>query len=246
MTFVNDALRRVLAPTGELRVAINYGNPILAARPVGGGEPTGVSIDVAHRLAQTFGLPLKLVTVDTAGLSVKAVEDGLADVGFFAIDPVRAAQITFTAPYLIIEGCYLVREESSAQVLADVDTASQRIAVGLGSAYDLFLTREIKQATLIRAPSSPAVVDTFLEQGLEVAAGVRQQLEADRSRHPGLRLIEEPFMQIRQAMGVPRARGQQASEWLHSFVETLKAEGFIGEALKRNGISGVSIAPPAH
>lgn len=243
MIALNDGLRCAFAPTGALRVAINYGNPILAARSPASEEPVGVSVDIARRLAQLLDLELQLVTVDTAGFSVKAVEEGLADVGFFAIDPVRAVQIQFTSAYLIIEGCYLVHQDSPTRTLAEVDAPGQRIAVGRGSAYDLFLTREIRQASLVRASSSPAVVETFLEQSLEVAAGVRQQLEADQLRTPGLRLIEEPFMQIHQAMGLPRARGQQVSAWLQGFIDDLKRQGFIGDALARHGITGVTVAP---
>jgi polar amino acid transport system substrate-binding protein len=241
MTGINFELRQAFAPTGELRVVINYGNPILANRPLSGDEPQGVSVDIARRLAQALNLRLHLITVDTAGFAVKAVENGEADVGFFAIDPVRGAQIAFTSPYVIIEGCYLVRDNFPACALGDIDVAGNRIAVGEGSAYDLFLTREIQHATLVRASSSPAVVNTFIQHDLEVAAGVRQQLEADRNLMPGLRLIEEPFMQIRQAMGVPKARGQQASMWLDDFIKTLTAEGFIHDALLRHAITGVTV-----
>lgn len=242
MTAIPYELRRAFALTEELRVVINYGNPILAKRPPTGDEPQGVSVDIARRLAQALDLRLNLVTVDTAGFAVKAVENDQADVGFFAIDPVRGAQIAFTSPYIIIEGCYMVRDDFPARALADIDVAGNRIAVGEGSAYDLFLTREIQHATLVRAPSSPAVVNTFIQHDLEVAAGVRQQLEADRDLKSGLRLIEEPFMQIRQAMGVPRARGQQASIWLNYFIESLTAEGFVHDALARHGITGVTVA----
>ncbi|MCX9150083.1 transporter substrate-binding domain-containing protein [Pseudomonas sp. TB1-B1] len=241
MKTISSELRRSFALKEELRVVINYGNPILAHRPLSGDEPQGVSVDIARRLAQALSLRLHLVTVDTAGFAVKAVENGEADVGFFAIDPVRGAQIAFTSPYVIIEGCYLVRDSFPAHSLNDIDVAGNRIAVGEGSAYDLFLTREIQHATLFRAPSSPAVVNTFIEQNLEVAAGVRQQLESDRNSNPGLRLIQEPFMQIRQAMGVPKARGQQASVWLDDFIRNLIAEGFIHDALLRHSITGVTV-----
>ncbi|MFJ4292866.1 ABC transporter substrate-binding protein [Cupriavidus sp. NPDC089707] len=230
------------APTGVLRASINLGNPILANRGED-GQPFGVSVDLAQALAQRLGLPLQLVVVDAAGKSVEVVSSEEADVGFFAIDPKRAATIHFTAPYVLIEGWHLVRDASPVRSNAEVDVAGNRVAVGKGSAYDLFLTRELKAAQIVHAPTSPTVVQTFLEQGLEVAAGVRQQLEADAAKHPGLRLLDERFMVIRQAMGLPQSRGSAAAAALHAFVEEMKASGLVAQALARHQISGASVAP---
>ena len=206
----NASILAALAPTGKLRATINVGNPILAAIDAATAAPYGVSVDIARELAQRLGAPLECVVVEAAKKSVETVASGRADVGFFAVDPVRGADIAFTEPYVLIEGCYLVRQDSPIRDNSEVDAPHTRIAAGAGSAYDLFLTRELRQATLVRVPTSPAVVDAFLEQGLEVAAGVKQQLEADTARHRGLRLIQEPFMVIRQAMGVARARAGTA------------------------------------
>lgn len=230
-------------PTGKLRASINLGNPILAGRDAVSGEPSGVSVDLARALAEHLAVELELVVFDTAGKSVQAVSVERADVGFFAVDPLRGESIAFTAPYLLIEGFYLVREDSAIQHNEDVDQRHNRVVVGKGSAYDLFLSRELKAAQIVRAPSSPAVVQTFLEQNLEVAAGVKQQLEADVQATPGLRLLEERFMVIRQAMGLPKRRGEQAAAVLRRFVETMKASGLIAESLARHGIAGASIAP---
>ncbi|BDB24143.1 ABC transporter substrate-binding protein [Cupriavidus sp. TA19] len=230
------------APTGVLRASINLGNPILANRGED-GQPFGVSVDLANALAQRLDLPLQLVVVDAAGKSVEVVSSEEADVGFFAIDPKRAATIHFTAPYVLIEGWYLVRDASPVRSNAEVDIAGNRVAVGKGSAYDLFLTRELKAAQIVRAPTSPTVVQAFLEQGLEVAAGVRQQLEADAAKHPGLRLLDERFMVIRQAMGLPQSRGSAAAAYLHAFVEEMKASGLVAQALARHQIAGASVAP---
>ncbi|MCS0630165.1 ABC transporter substrate-binding protein [Telluria mixta] len=231
------------APTGKLRAAINLGNPILA-HAVGEGGAGGVSVDLAREFARRLGVDLDLVVVDTAGKSVDAVASERADIGFFAIDPARGADIAFTAPYVLIEGSYLVKDDSPIRANGDVDQAAHRVVVGKGSAYDLFLTRELRQAQIVRAPSSPAVVPTFLEQGADVAAGVRQQLEADARGKPGLRLLDGRFMVIRQAMGVPKSRGDAAAALLTAFVEEMKASGFVADALKRHGIEGASVAPP--
>jgi polar amino acid transport system substrate-binding protein len=240
----SSALIATLAPTGRLRAAINLGNPILAGTGPD-GAPQGVSIDLARRFAEALGLPLDLVVFDTAGKSVDAVTREEADFGFFAVDPVRGAGIGFTAPYVLIEGAYLVRDASPLQDNAEVDVAGRSVVVGKGSAYDLHLTRELKAAHILRAPSSPAVVDFFLAENADVAAGVKQQLQADAARIPGLRLLPGRFMVIQQAMGLPKGRGAEATQRLAAFVEEAKASGFVADALKRHGIEGASVAPAA-
>lgn len=243
MTTSATALR-ALAPTGRLRASINTGNPILAGRNPATGEPRGVSIDLATRLAQQLGVPLDLVVFDTAGKSVDAVTADQADIGFFAIDPKRGEGIHFTDPYVLIEGCYLVRGGSPVRSNDDVDRAGTRVVVGRGSAYDLHLSRELKQAQVVHAPSSPAVVDHFMQEGAEVAAGVKQQLQADAARLGGLRLLPGRFMVIRQAMGCPRGRGGEAAALLSAFVEEARRSGFVAEALARHDIQGASVAGP--
>ena len=234
--------RDQLGATGKLRAAINLGNPILASRPAGGAL-SGVSVDLAREAARQLGLPVELVPFNSAGNVVEAVKTRQVDLALVAIDPVRAADMEYTAPYVVIEGSYLVRNDSPLQSNAQVDRAGQRVVVGRGSAYDLFLTRELKAATLVRAPTSPAVTDQFLSQNLEVAAGVKQQLEADARRVGGVRLLPGRFMVIEQAMGVPKGR-LAAQAWLSSFIEEMKASGFVAEALKRHAIEGATVAPP--
>ena len=194
-----------LGATGKLRAAINFGNPVLASRDAS-GEPRGVSVDLAREAARRLGLPVELVLFDSAGRVVEAVKAGQVDLAFVAIDPVRASDMEYTAPYVIIEGAYLVRNDSALQRNEYVDRPGTRIAAGRGSAYDLFLTRELKSATLVRAQTSPVVTDFFLAQNLDVAAGVKQQLEADAKRVGGVRLLPGRFMVIEQAMAVPKCR----------------------------------------
>lgn len=231
-----------LGPAGKLRAAINFGNPILASRGPD-GEPRGVSVDLAREAARRLGLPIELVLFSSAGNVVEAVKARQVDLAFVAIDPVRAADMEYTAPYVIIEGAYLVHNNSPLQRNEEVDRAATRVAVGRGSAYDLFLTRELKSATLVRAPTSPEVTDLFLAQKLEVAAGVKQQLEADARRVGGVRLLPGRFMVIEQAMGVPKGRAA-AQAWLSGFIEEMKASGFVATALQRHGIGGAAVAPP--
>jgi polar amino acid transport system substrate-binding protein len=235
---------RALAPGGRLRASINTGNPILAAPDPATGLAKGVSVDLARGLADKLGVPLELVVFDSAGKSVDAVTQERADIGFFAVDPKRGEGIHFTAPYVLIEGCYAVRHGSPLASNDEVDRAGHRVVVGLGSAYDLFLTRELRAASLLRAPTSPAVVDFFMAQGAEVAAGVKQQLEADAARLGGVRLLPGRFMVIQQAMGCPRGRGEAAAAALRTYVEEAKRSGFVAQALARHGIQGAGVAPP--
>lgn len=230
-------------PTARLRASINVGNPILAARD--GNTARGVSVDLARVLAQRLGVELELLVFDTASQSVQAVSDDRADIGFFAIDPLRGEHIAFSAAYVLIEGSYLVRESSPIRANDEVDRPGRTVVVGKGSAYDLFLTRELRHASIARAPTSPAVVDAFIELGADVAAGVKQQLQADARRIGGLRLLEGRFMVIQQAMGMPKSRGAAAAAQLAVFVEEMKASGFVAAALEKHRIEGASVAPAA-
>lgn len=240
-----SSLLAAFAPTGVLRASINLGNPILAYKGED-GSARGVSVDLATELGHLLGVDVELVVVDAAGKSVDVVASEQADIGFFAIDPVRGASIAFSAAYVLIEGCYLVRADSPIVGNDEVDQAVNRVVVGKGSAYDLFLTRTLQQARIVRSPTSPTVVDTFLAEKAEVAAGVKQQLEADARRTGGLRLLDGRFMVIQQAMGVPKSRGAEAAAFLSQFVERMKASGFVAAALERHGIAGASVAPAAN
>jgi polar amino acid transport system substrate-binding protein len=240
---VSAALRQAFAPTGRLRASINLGNPILAQRAPQAQWPTGVSVDLSVALAQHLGVEVEWLVFDTANQSVLAVREERADIGFFAIDPLRGEGLRFTAPYVLIEGSYLVPQASPIQSNEEVDQPGHSVVVGQGSAYDLFLSRSLQQAELVRAPSSQTVVETFVAQRLEVAAGVRQQLQADQLRFEGQRLLPGHFMVIQQAMGLARSRGPEAAALLVDFVEDVKASGFVAQALARHGIQGASVAP---
>ena len=238
-----DTLAAHFAPTGMLRACINLGNPILANRDATTGKVSGVSVDLAQALAARLNRELTLVTVDAAAKSVAAVTDSQADIGFFAIDPVRGAGIQFTPPYVNIEGAYLVREDSPLKANEEVDRVGHRVVAARGSAYDLYLTRALKAAELVRTVRSQEVTDTFVAQKLDVAAGVRQQMEADAKRLPGLRLLPGRFMVIHQAMGMGKSRSEAAQAYLAQFVEEMKASGFVAQALARHSIEGAAVAP---
>jgi polar amino acid transport system substrate-binding protein len=234
-----------LAPGGKLRAAINFGNSVLAQKDPATGEPKGITPDLARELGRRLGVPVEFATYEAAGKVFDAVKTGAWDIAFVAIEPVRAAEIEFSAAYVIIEGTYMVPKDSALKTIADVDKPGVRIAVGLKSAYDLYLTRTIKNATIVRATAGGgrAMIDMFLNDKLEVAAGVRQPLVAYAKDHPDMRVMDGHFMEIQQAMGTPKGRTAGA-EYLRAFVEDVKASGFVAEALKRSGQSA-AVAPPA-
>lgn len=233
-----------LAPSGKLRAAINFGNPILATRDKLTGEAYGVSVDLSRELAQRLGVPLALVTFTSAGRVVEGLRSNMWDVAYVAIDPARAVDMDYSAPYVLIEGAYLVPQGSPISRNEEVDSEGVRVVVGSGSAYDLYLSRELKKAKILRAPTSPAVTDMMVAHKIDVAAGVRQQLEADAKRILGLRLLEGRFMVINQAMATPKGRAAGA-RYLAEFIEEMKASEFIANALTLHAIEGATVAPPA-
>ncbi|AXK83790.1 hypothetical protein DW352_00585 [Pseudolabrys taiwanensis] len=240
-----DEARKELAPTGTLRAAINLGNGVLAQKDEKTGEPKGVTPELARALGKRLGVPVQLVVYEAAGKVFDGASKNEWDIAFVAIEPVRASVIEFTAPYVLIEGVYMVPTDSPIKSLADVDKAGNRIAVGLKSAYDLFLTRTIKNATIVRAATggSRAMIDLFRAEKLEVVAGVRQPLADYAKDHADVRMIDEPFMQIEQAMGTPKGRLKGVA-YLRTFIEEMKASGFVADALKRSG-QNAAVAPAA-
>lgn len=230
-----------LAPSGTLRAAINYGNPVLARRDPGGAAG-GITADLARELARRLGVPVAFVDYEQAGDVFAGLAGDAWDICFLAIEPVRADRISFTEPYVLIEGVYLVPDASPVTAASEVDRAGTRIGVILGSAYDLYLTRALRHATLTRLPGPEAVVDELLARRVDLIAGVKPQLQADARRVGGMRLLPEPFMSIRQAMGTPCGR-EAAAAYLTGFIEDAKRSGFVAEAFARNRIEGATLAP---
>jgi polar amino acid transport system substrate-binding protein len=230
-----------LAPTGTLRAGINLGNMVLAQKDEMTGEPKGITVDLARELGRRLRVPVELVRFDAAGKTFEGLKAGTLDIVFLAIEPVRAAEVAFTAPYVIIEGVYLVPKDSALKTVGDVDRAGVRVGVNKGSAYDLFLTRTLKQAQLVRGESG---IDLFVKDKLDAAAGVKQPLVAYAKTNPGVRVMDGRFMEIQQAMGTPRGRDAGA-RYLRGFVEEMKADGFVADALKRSNQPDAAVAPPS-
>ena len=235
-----------LAPTGKLRAAINLGNAVLAQKDPASGQPKGVTPDLSRELARRAGVPVELVTFEAAGKVFEALKGGALDIAFIAIEPVRASEIEFTAAYVLIEGGYMVLKDSPLKAIDEVDRKGIRIAVGLNSAYDLFLTRTIKNAEIVRARTGggEAMIELFFQEKLDVVAGVKPVLVTFANTNATVRVMDGRFMVIEQAMGLPKGRAA-AARYVRAFVEDVKASGFVAEALKRSNQKDASVAPPA-
>jgi polar amino acid transport system substrate-binding protein len=227
-----------LAPTGVLRASINLGNPVLAQGTP--SSPAGVTVDIAREIAARLGVPVEFVCFDAARKSFGALVSGAADICFLAIEPARAEQVAFTEPYAVIEGVYAVPVSSPVVGPGDVDRPGVRVGVKQGSAYDLFLTRTLRHASVVRGDEG---VDVFRAEGLEVAAGIRQPVAAFVAANPDVRLVEERFMAIQQAVGTTKDRRPETVEFLRDVVEELKESGFVAESLRRSGQADAAVVP---
>lgn len=239
----SPAVVKDLAPSGTLHAAINAGNVVLVQKDAR-GDLQGVTVDLARELAKRLGVPAALIEFAAAGKVTDAVKTGSWDVGFIAIEPKRAEVIDFTAPYVIIEGTYVAADNSALKSIADVDHAGIHIAVARGSAYDLYLSRTLQHATLVRYPTPPLALEGYVADKVDVAAGVRQQLDTFAKSHPGYRVMDGHFQEIREAMGVPLGHAE-GLRYLKTFVEEMKASGFVRKALDRSGQTGALVAPAA-
>lgn len=227
-----------LAPTGKLRAAINFGNPVLAQREPFGG----VSVDLSRELARRLGVPVEFVTYDAAGRVTADATRNAWDVAFVARDPERAKDIEFTDAYVIIEGAYMVPRDSPLQRNDEVDREGIRILVARNSAYDLFLSRAIRRATLVRLPSGREALERFAKGEAEVVANIRQPLVEHARTHPEVRVLPGRFMVIEQAMATPRGRSAGA-KYLREFIDEMKASGFVAQSLQRTGQRDAAVAP---
>ena len=237
---ISTNARSEIAPTGGLRVGINFGNALLANK-TGAGAPAGIAVDLARELAKRLGVPLEIVAYDSAGQMADTARAGGWDVAFLATDPDRANEIAFTAPYLEIDTTYLVPPGSPLRTHADVDRDGVRVVVSEKSAYDLFLTRSLKHATLVRAPGVNASVDLYLSQKLDVLAGLRPTLVDAAAKQSGARILEGSFTLVGQAIGTPKNR-EAGVKYLREFVEDIKRSGLVAKTIEKNGVRGVTVA----
>ncbi len=240
---MSDTIRAQLAPKGVLRAGINLGNFLLVTGKTAGGDPEGVSPDMARAVADSLGVPVQYVPFARPGELADAVDTDTWDIGLIGAEPARAEKIAFTAAYAEIEATYLVPAGSPLQSIAEVDRPGVRIAVTARSAYDLWLERNIKHATLVRSASLDAACEQFVAEKLEALAGLRPRLLADVKTLPGARILDGQFTAVQQAVGTSR-RNESAASYLRDFVEAAKASGRVAGFIARHKVEGLSVAPP--
>lgn len=239
---IPPAVRSDLAPTGKLRVGINYANFLLVTRDPVSGAARGIAVDLAQELGRRARVPVEFVGYDGAGQMAEAVKTGAWDVAFLGAEPAREEEIAFTAAYLEIEATYLVPAGSPLRGIADVDREGVRIAVAAKSAYDLFLSRSLQHARLMRAQGIDASFELFVRERLEALAGLKPRLLMDAEKLSGSRVLDGRFTAIQQAIGTPKGRNAGARH-LREFIEDVKSSGLVVGAIKKHGVRGVSVAP---
>lgn len=242
---MSDTLLAALAPSGTLRAGINMANPLLVTGRPPGGDPQGVGPDFAAHIADKLGVPVAYIQYATPGEVADAVQSDGWDIGLIGAEPSRAEHISFTPAYVEIEATYLVPEGSALTTIEEVDREGVRIAVSGRSAYDLFLTRSLKHAELIRAQGLPGAMKVFLEDGLDALAGLRPALNDDLANVPGGRILDGGFTTVQQAVGARRGNAE-VDAFLAGTVEDAKKSGLIAKLIERHGVNGrLSVASPA-
>src|SRR5262249_1518081 len=243
-TEITPAVRSELAPTGKLRIGLNHGNFLLVTPGSSATEPRGVASDIGRELARRVGVPVEFIKFESAGKLGDSVRTGVWDVAFLGAEPLRAAEIAFTAAYLEIPSTYIVPAGSLIRSVDEVDREGVRIAVTEQSAYGLYLVRSVKRAKLVLTKTGDGAVQAFVNDKLEALAGLRPALLTEVQKLPGARVLDGQFTAVQQAVGTAKAR-EAAAQYLRGFVEDVKAAGLVAEAISRNGVQGVSVAPPA-
>jgi polar amino acid transport system substrate-binding protein len=232
-----------LAPTGVLRAGINLGNFLLVSGKSPAGEPEGVAPDMAREIAQRLRVPVAYVPFARPGELADAAGTGVWDIGLIAAEPARAETIAFSPAYVEIEATYLVPAGSPLTTIAEVDRPGVRIAVAGRSAYDLWLTRHLRHAELVRSGSLDASFEQFAADRLDALAGLRPRLLQDLEKLPGARILDGRFTAVQQAVGTAKANAAGAA-FLRDFIEEVKASGWVARLIERHHIRGLSVAPP--
>jgi polar amino acid transport system substrate-binding protein len=244
MAEVSAAVRSELAPTGKLRVGLNMSNFLLTAKDPATGEPKGLAADLGRELGKRLGVSVELLPYPNPGALADAAGTGVWDVGFLGAEPQRANEIDFTAAYVEIEATYLVPRGSPLKSIAEVDRKGVRIVVPERSAYELYLTRTVQHAELIRVKGADAAFQRFADDKLDALAGLRPRLVTDQEGLPGSRILDGNFTAVQQAAGTPKGRPAGA-KYLKEFIEDIKATGLVARTIEKNKVRGLTVAPRA-
>ena len=237
----SPAAKAELAPTGKLRVGLNVQNFLLVHADGPDGAARGVAPELGRELGRRLGVPVEFVRFKNAGLVADAVAEGKWDVAFIGAEPARAGSIAFSPAYLEIPVTYLVPAGSPIRTIADVDREDVRIAVSGKSAYDLFLSRTLRRAALVRAEGIEKSVRLFTEDKLEALACLKPRLVAAADALPGSRILDGQVTGVQQSIGTPRRRGADGAEFLRGFVEDAKASGLVARLVTTHNVLGVSV-----
>lgn len=241
MTNSSTTVRSELAPTGTLRVGINLSNFLLTRTDPGTGEHGGVAVDLGRELARRLGVSAQIIAYESPGKLADAAKTGVWDVGFLGAEPQRANEIDFTAAYVEIEATYLIPPGSAIRTIADVDREGVRIAISGKSAYDLYLTRNLKHAQLVRETGADNVFKRFVEDKLDAIAGLKPRLITDQQNLPGSRILDGRFTAVQQAIGTPKGR-PAGSQYLREFAEDVKRSGLVAQLIEKNNVRGLTVA----
>ena len=244
MTDSTSAARAELAPIGTLRVALNMSNVLLTATDPVTGEPCGLAADLGRELGTRLGVPVALLPYPNPGALADAAPNDVWDVGFIGAEPQRAQAIDFTAAYVEIEATYLVPPGSPHQAIAEVDRPGVRIAVPDRSAFELYLTRSVQHAQLVRVHGADNAFQHFVTDRLDALAGLRPRLVTDQDKLPGSRLLAGNFTAVQQAAGTPKGR-PLGVQYLRDFIEDIKATGLVAQTIEKHHVRGLTVAPPA-
>ena len=234
-------VKQELAPSGTLRVGLNYGNFLLVLKDAPDGSPRGIAPDLGRELGRRLGVPLAFVKFQQAGQLADGVRDGKCDVGFLGAEPQRADEIAFTRAYLEIPVTFLVPQGSAIRSLAEVDREGVRVAVSARSAYDLYLSRTLKHAKLERVEGIDASYQLFVEKQLHALAGLKPRLVSDAEKLPGSRVLDGQVTGVQQACGTKKAH-HAGAKYLHEFIEDVKRSGLVAKTIDKHGVRGVTVA----
>ena len=231
-----------LAPHGVLRAGINLSNFLLVSGHNADGYPQGVAPDMAAAIAIKLGVPVQYVTFPKPGLLADEADKDVWDICLIGNEPARAAKIDFSPAYVEIVASYLVPEESPLKTCAEVDRPGVRVVVEGRTAYELWLTDNIKHAELLRSSGAEATVAQFKTEKLDALANLKPALLKTVQTLPNTRILEGQFTAVQQAIGV--ARGNLAgAAFIYDFVQDAVRTGLVAKLIERYGVQGLSVAP---
>ena len=242
---VPPAARAELTPTGKLRVGLILSNQVLVSKDPSTGELRGVTVNLGKVLAQRLGVPFEPVGYANPAALVKSFGTNEWDIAFLAFDPARAKEVDFSPSYMEVDNTYLVTARSKVEAVELADQSGITIAVPERSAPDLFLSRNLKLAKVLRVSGgSEAAIEALASGKADAYAENAHMLSLYADRLSGSRVLEGRYTVIQHAVATPKGKAD-ASEYLKTFVEEAKADGTVSEAIRAAGLRRTRVAPPS-